>query len=343
METLHMALGADSYDILLQRGLLAQAGTLLNLGRKVLVVTDSGVPAQYAAQLAAQCAAPVLVTVQQGESAKSFDGLQTLLGAMLDAGFHRSDCVVAVGGGVVGDLAGFAAATYMRGVDFYNIPTTSLSQVDSSIGGKTAINFNGVKNIVGAFYQPRRVLVDPDLLATLPPRQLAAGFAEAIKAGMIADEALLALFETGAAEARLEEVLLRALRVKKDVVEQDEKEASLRRILNFGHTLGHGIESVYGLGGLLHGECVALGMLPMCKTPALRQRLSSVLARYHLPTHAAFDPDLVFAAVCHDKKGAGSKTAIVEVETAGHALVRTVENETLHQLLVREAKEGIGA
>ena len=148
-------------------------------------------------------------------------------------------------------LAGFAAACYMRGVDFYNIPTTALAQIDSSIGGKVAINFEGVKNVVGAFYQPRRVLIDPALLDTLPPRQFANGMAEAVKAGVVGDEPLLALLERGGTRDHLEEILLRSLRFKQRIVELDEKESGPRKLLNFGHTIGHGIESVYGLGGLL--------------------------------------------------------------------------------------------
>jgi 3-dehydroquinate synthase len=159
-----MNLGEDSYDIVVERGVLADASKYLNLNRRVLVVTDSGVPAEYAKIVADQCKQSVICTVEEGEGSKSIDGFEKLLQTMLDNGFSRKDCVVAVGGGVVGDLSGFAASAYMRGIDFYNIPTTLLSQIDSSIGGKTAINFGGVKNIVGAFYQPKKVLIDPELL-----------------------------------------------------------------------------------------------------------------------------------------------------------------------------------
>ena len=343
MEQLRMALGENSYDILLERGLLEQAGKLLDLERRVLIVTDTGVPQRYAALLAGQCAAPVTARVEQGEGAKSFAVLEGLLKTMLAENFSRSDCVVALGGGVVGDLAGFAAACYMRGVDFYNIPTTALAQIDSSIGGKVAVNLGGVKNVAGAFYQPRRVLVDPALLSTLPPRQLANGMAEAIKAGVVGDEPLLALFEQEDAQGRLEEILLRSLRFKQRIVEQDEKESGPRKLLNFGHTIGHGIESVYGLGGLLHGECVALGMLPMCTSPALRARLEAVLRQNGLPTRAAFDPAAVFAGLCHDKKAADGQVTIVTADRAGAARLETVPLERLRTLLEREAKEGIGA
>lgn len=345
MEKLRMELGADSYDILLENGLIDRAGELLNLDRRVLIVTDSGVPRRYASCLSRFCGRPVTVRLPQGERTKRFGMLQRLLRVLLREGFTRTDCIVALGGGVVGDLAGFAASCYMRGIDFYNIPTTALSQIDSSIGGKTAIDFEGVKNIVGAFYQPRRVLIDPQLLSTLSQRQLAAGLAEAIKAGVIGDEALLDLFEREDVHLRLDEILLRSLRLKQRLVELDERESGPRKLLNFGHTIGHGIESVCGLGekqGLLHGECVGLGMLPMCTDPALRRRVQDILERQNLPTRATFDPDAVFAAICHDKKAAANGMTIVTAEKAGAAQLHTVSLDWLHQLVEREAKEGIG-
>lgn len=309
--TIRMELGERSYEIVLERGCLKKAGSLLALDRKALIITDDGVPEEYAKTVARACKDPVIETIPQGEGSKSFPVLERLLSKMLAAGFTRSDCVVAVGGGVVGDLSALAAALYMRGIDFYNIPTTLLSQADSSIGGKTGIDLDGVKNIVGTFSQPKKVLIDPDLLATLPPRQVAAGHAEIVKAGLIADAELFSLYESG--EVDVAEALRRALLVKKRVVEEDEREGGLRRILNFGHTLGHGIESVTGL---LHGECVALGMIPMC-SPAVRARLIPVLARLGLPTAVSADPDKVYAALLHDKKAAGGKIVSVVVEEIG--------------------------
>ena len=233
--TIRMELGERSYEIVLERGCLKKAGSLLALDRKALIITDDGVPEEYAKTVARACKDPVIETIPQGEGSKSFPVLERLLSKMLAAGFTRSDCVVAVGGGVVGDLSALAAALYMRGIDFYNIPTTLLSQADSSIGGKTGIDLDGVKNIVGTFSQPKKVLIDPDLLATLPPRQVAAGHAEIVKAGLIADAELFSLYESG--EVDVAEALRRALLVKKRVVEEDEREGGLRRILNFGHTL----------------------------------------------------------------------------------------------------------
>ncbi|MBR4868020.1 MAG: 3-dehydroquinate synthase, partial [Clostridia bacterium] len=187
---LPLSLGERSYDIVIRRGVLHQASEFLQLDRKVLIVTDDGVPAEYAQTVAAQCADPLVVTLPQGESTKCMASFEQLCRAMLEHGFTRTDCVVAVGGGVMGDLAGFAAASFMRGIDFYNIPTTLLSQVDSSIGGKVAIDLDGVKNCIGAFYQPKKVLIDPNTLLTLDPRHIAAGLAEAVKMAATFDKDL---------------------------------------------------------------------------------------------------------------------------------------------------------
>ena len=201
---INVGLQTNSYDIVLQRGALDRVGEYLDLDRRVLIVTDEGVPSEYAEKVARASKAPLTVTVKQGEGSKSFATLETLCRAMLQNGFTRSDCVVAVGGGVVGDLSGFAAASYMRGIDFYNIPTTVLSEVDSSIGGKVAINLDNVKNIIGAFYQPKKVIIDPETLKTLPKRQIANGLAEAVKMGLTGDAELFGIFEKGGAYANIE-------------------------------------------------------------------------------------------------------------------------------------------
>ncbi len=352
----HMNLGDASYDIVLEYGLLRFAWELLHLRRKVLLVTDEGVPQQYASIIASQCGDPYIYTVPSGEGSKSLPTLEKLLSEMLSHGFTRSDCVVAVGGGVVGDLAGFAASVYMRGIDFYNIPTTVLSQVDSSIGGKTAVNLDGVKNIVGSFWQPKKVLIDLNTLKTLPKRQIAAGLAEAVKAGLIADEGLFAMFESAAGPQRKAEnisasadpsagagesplldpfkssaiyldLIGAALEVKKTVVEKDEREGGLRKILNFGHTIGHGIESVTGLP---HGECVALGMLPMC-SPAVRSRLLPVLESLGLPTKVKANPEAVCAAILHDKKISLGNVSVILVDSPGSCRMEAVPPESLKE------------
>ena len=246
---LTMNLGERSYDIILKNGALENLYQFARLDRKVAVVTDSGVPAEYAQRVADQCRESTIITVPQGEASKSFKILETVLRQMLEFNMGRGDLVVAVGGGVVGDLAGFAAAIYMRGIDFINCPTTTLSMIDSSIGGKTAVDLGDTKNIVGAFWQPKLVIVDPATLSTLPRRHYINGLAEAVKAGLLADPELFAIFEKGDIDTQISEIIYRSLRFKKNVVEQDETERGMRKALNFGHTIGHGIEAVKGIKG----------------------------------------------------------------------------------------------
>lgn len=328
MMTVKMNLGKNSYDIVVRRGLLAEAGQRLDLNRKVLIVTDEGVPVSYSRCVADQCKEAYIQCVPQGEGSKSFATYQRLLSFLLEKGFTRTDCVVAVGGGVVGDLSGFVAASYMRGVDFYNIPTTLLAQIDSSIGGKVAINLDGIKNIVGAFYQPKRVLIDPDVLATLPRRQVANGLAEAIKMSLTSDGDLFSLFENEDIDTHMDDIIVKSLEIKRRVVEQDETEQGLRKILNFGHTIGHGIESSGGLKDLYHGECVALGMLPMCGAE-VRARLIHVLQKVGLPTDMPTDTDGIIRAMSHDKKCDGDRVTVVLVNTPGTYEMKTITKDAL--------------
>lgn len=320
------------YDIVLEQGALKKAGQLLDLDRRVLIVTDSGTPRRYADALAAQCKAPILVTIPGGEASKSIAQFEQLLSTMLRADFTRKDCVAAVGGGVVGDLSAFAASCYMRGIDFYNIPTTLLSQVDSSVGGKTAVNLDGVKNIVGTFCQPSRVLIDPETLQSLDPRQLHAGLAEAIKMAATFDPELFALIEASESlQDDLPEIIRRSLCIKRDVVEQDPKEHGLRKVLNFGHTVGHAIESFHK-GTMLHGECVSLGMLPMCSAP-VRARLKKVLEKYQLPTQIAQTRQQLLPYLLHDKKMGTGRISVVFVEEIGSFTLRELSPEDILDLL----------
>lgn len=314
------------YDIFFERGALRKAGELLNLKRKVLIVTDSGVPAKYAEALAAQCSEPFIVTVKEGEQTKSLDTYKYLLSEMVKHEFTRTDCVAAVGGGVVGDLSGFAAASYMRGVDFYNIPTTVLSQVDSSIGGKVAVDFEGYKNIVGAFYPPKAVIIDSNTLSTLPERQISNGLAEAVKMSLTSDKELFELFETGDVKNDIDKIIEGSLKIKRYVVEQDEKESGLRKILNFGHTLAHAIESENNMTELYHGECVAIGMLPMCSA-RVRERLMPVLEKLNLPTKCGYSAEELISAMRHDKKVSGNSITVVYVPEIGCFELRTLELE----------------
>jgi 3-dehydroquinate synthase len=325
-------LGEQSYDIVLERGALNKASEYLNLNRKCLIVTDSGVPSEYAQAIKNQAKEGYICVIPQGEKSKSFDNYKMLLEKMIEYSFTRTDCVIAVGGGVVGDLSGFVASSYMRGVDFYNIPTTLLSQVDSSIGGKVAIDVSGVKNIIGAFYQPKKVLIDSDTLKTLEIRQVNAGLCEAIKMSLTSDKELFSIIENSTDLINdIDTIIEKSLLIKKNVVEIDPKEKGLRKVLNFGHTIGHAIES-YMDGKLLHGECVALGMLPLC-SQSVKARLIKILEKYSLNNSVNIDTDILISYIIHDKKSSGTKITTILVNEIGSFEMREMEIENMREYI----------
>ena len=301
------------YRIVLERGGLSRVNEIFDLRRRVFIVTDAGVPAAYVEAVTKHCPEAHVETVAPGEACKSVAVYAQLLSAMLRTGLTREDCVVAVGGGAVGDLAGFAAGTYMRGIDFYNVPTTLLSQVDASVGGKTAVDLDGVKNAVGAFHQPCGVLIDPTVLDTLPCRFVGEGMAEVIKMALTCDKELFAALSRD--ELPIEEIIGRALRIKTAIVERDERDTGERRVLNFGHTVGHALESA-AAGKLLHGECVALGMLPMCSA-SVRENLLPVLEKYGLPTRYEMPGERLRPFLTGDKKSTHTGICTVQVNEVG--------------------------
>lgn len=326
-------LGEQSYGIVLERGAINKLTPHLNLNRKALIITDSGVPYEYAKTVASQCAEGYIEVIEQGEGSKNFDIYKQLLTALLERGFTRSDCVIAVGGGVVGDLSGFVAASYMRGIDFYNIPTTFLSQVDSSIGGKVAIDFCGVKNIIGAFYQPKCVVIDTNVLSTLDKRQLSAGIAESIKMAATFDKELFdLLLTTEDFYADVDTIIEKSLKIKRDVVQQDPKEKSLRKVLNFGHTIGHAIESANNLNQLLHGECVGLGMLYM-SSPEVKEKIKSALEKYNLPIEYTADTDSLMSYVLHDKKMSGKEITVIFCNEIGTYEMKKINSSEIVKII----------
>ena len=290
-QQVRIELADRSYDILIGSALLGRADSYDGLPRAstALIVSNTAVAPLYAAQLQAalssRFAKVLLVSLPDGEAHKDWPTLQLIFDALLENNCDRKTVLFALGGGVVGDMAGFAAASYMRGVPFVQIPTTLLAQVDSSVGGKTAINHPLGKNMIGAFYQPQRVICDLDLLKTLPARELSAGLAEIIKYGPIADMEFLGWIEAnidalrGGDTGALAHAVKRSCEIKAAVVGQDEREAGLRAILNFGHTFGHAIESGMGYGAWLHGEGVGCGMVMAAE---LSQRLGLIDAAFVL-------------------------------------------------------------
>lgn len=294
----------ENAGIIIRRGALEKASEYMDLDRKVLIVTDSGIPKKYVSCLKKQCRKPVVVTLPEGEESKNLDNYVTIESMMLRDGFGRGDCVVALGGGMIGDISGFAASTYMRGINFYNIPTTVLAQVDSSVGGKTAVDLEGSKNIVGTYYDAMTVIMDPDVLDTLDKRQFRNGLAEAVKTGVVLDPELFSIFENGDPHERIEDIIRLSVKAKSRVAFEDQHESGLRRVLNFGHTLGHAVESFEGLQTLLHGECVSIGMIPMCE-PGCRQRVKDVLESLSLPTSWDGNCEDLSRVLLHDKKRYG--------------------------------------
>lgn len=331
---LNVKTSLGGYDIIFERGALKRLKEFLSLDRRVLIVTDSGVPKQYIDTVSSQIKHPFVFEFEMGEGRKNFDTYKQILSSLVKNNFTRTDCVVALGGGVVGDMAGFAASTFMRGIDFYNIPTTVLSQVDSSVGGKTAIDFEGYKNLVGAFYPPKAVVIDLDTLSTLPARHVSNGLCEAVKMAATFDRELFSLFESG--EYSLDEVILKAVKIKRDVVEKDERESGLRRVLNFGHTFGHAIESTQGEDGLIHGECVAIGMMALCSSE-VRNRLLKVLESLALPYSYDGDVKNLVSLMRHDKKAQGDLIKVVVCKQIGSFEIQTVDFSNLEKML----KEGI--
>lgn len=329
MKKLHMNL-EKGYDIIVGRKLLKEAGRYFNLDRKVLIISDSGVPREYVKEVRKQCKEGYVCIFKQGEASKNIETYKKCIERAVECSLDKKSAIVAIGGGVVGDLAGFVASSYMRGIDFYNIATTTLSQIDSSIGGKVAIDYEGYKNIVGAFYQPKGVIIDLDTLKTLDKRNVNNGLVEAIKTGLIGDKELFEMFEND--DVSLEEIIYRSLCFKKRIVEEDEKEQGLRKILNFGHTIGHGIET-YSKDVYLHGECVGIGMMKIIEQEEIRQRLKNVLTKYSLPTDCIYDTKEVMKIIKHDKKARGDKIDVVVLNKIGEAKIKSVDFKYLEDVL----------
>lgn len=352
MSLLTVSLGSDSYDIVIESGALPSLGkrcAALGLTGVAAVVTNPTVAALYGLTVADSLTAAGFTAVQieipDGEEYKNSATLGGVYDALLTAGADRSSFIVALGGGVVGDLAGFAAATWLRGIPFVQVPTTLLAQVDSSVGGKTGIDHPKGKNLIGAFYQPRLVLIDVTTLHTLDARQFRAGLAEVVKYGAALDAAFFEYLEhtieaiVAGNEDELIKVIRRSCELKAQVVEQDEKESGMRAILNYGHTLGHAFESISGYRGMIHGEAVAVGMALAarvssatgCCSAGDEGRIKTLLERCGLATTPPpFERTKLLEAVSADKKSRnGSITFICNQGIGASAMSRHTPEELL--------------
>jgi len=365
--TLHVQLGERSYPVLIGSGVLSRAGEyLLSLQpSQVALITHPRLAGWYGEPLrqsVERADIPThLLTVPPGERTKRWEVVGRLLRQMAQRALDRRCVVVALGGGVIGDLAGFVAACYLRGVRYVQIPTTLLAQVDSSVGGKTGVNLPEGKNLAGAFHQPTLVLADPDTLKTLPRRQFRAGLAEVVKYGIIADEALWHLVNAEASSlrqgysARLAEIVYRCCEIKASVVSEDETEQGVRAILNFGHTVAHALEAVAGYGRLLHGEAVSIGMVSAALvgeevgvTPeGTAGEIARLLRAVGLPVALPRDVDLdsLLTVMARDKKARDGQVRFVLIERIGQARLPLVvhEKEVLHALSVHRERFGQGA
>ncbi len=337
MKTLHVALGERSYDIIIEKGILKDCGTQIASvckAERALIVTDDTVGALYAETvkqaLLLQGYQVKVVSFAPGEGSKSLESAQKLYDEAFDFGMTRSDVAVALGGGVIGDLTGFFAATLYRGIPFIQIPTTLLAQVDSSVGGKTGVNVPAGKNLVGSFYQPKRVLIDPETLDSLPDKDFADGMAEVIKYGCICSADLFShLAEKGSRSAlsdSLEDVIYTCCDAKRKLVEEDEHDTGSRMLLNFGHTLGHVIEKAFDFKTYTHGQAVSIGMVlaaKLCSQKGLigteqTQNIVSILKQYNLPTEVQLAEGWEKTLLL-DKKMQSGGIHFVLIDAIGHA------------------------
>lgn len=341
MQELNVKLTHKTYPIYIENGLFEKVGeTIQRLfpGRKIYVVTDSNIAPIYGTDLVEKLRKlniqAMLHIIPAGEKSKSHNELLNLYTGFAGFGITRKDAIIALGGGVTGDLTGFAASTWLRGSGFIQIPTSLLAMVDSSIGGKVAVDLPAGKNLVGSFYHPEVVLIDPMLLKTLPDRHFSDGMAEIIKHGCILDKELFAMLENmesrQAVMEQIESIIYRNCNVKRQVVEQDEREGGLRMILNFGHTFGHAIEKVFHFERYTHGEAIAMGMaftaelslkLGYC-TRSISHRIRALLERFHLPVDwPEMEPNQVQKAILLDKKAVTNELHLILIRDIGHVFI----------------------
>lgn len=351
---LHVDLVTNPYDITIERGSLTTVGdwarSIWNC-QKIAIITDNHVASLYADTVKHSFERAgfevIIFKFLEGEASKNLTTVNVAYDFLLKNGLTRGDGIIALGGGVVGDLAGFVASTYMRGIPFLQIPTSLTAQVDSSIGGKTGVNTPRAKNSVGTFAQPKGVFIDPDVLKTLGKRELIEGMGEVIKYGLIDDVDLWELLETldGSPESILEhaeDIIYHSCNVKRKIVVEDEFEGGIRMYLNFGHTIGHAIEQTAGYGKVMHGEAVAIGMVQISRVAekkglmpvGMTDKIISMCAKFGLPTdHKPWQIDDLYAALTHDKKASGNTIKTVIVPELGSAAINQIPLEEMKEYL----------
>lgn len=332
MITVPVPLPGKSYDILIEPGILRKIDQFIDPTKELVIITDDNIPKEYLHTIQPLLHNPLTLEVPEGESSKRMEMVEYLIHSMLENGITRAASIIALGGGVIGDLAGFVASIYMRGVDFIQIPTTLLSQIDSSVGGKVGVNTPYMKNAVGAFKQPSLVLIDSTTLKTLDPKQVSSGIAEMIKYGLIASKSLFKALLEEDVFAHIDTYIKECVSIKVDVVLEDEYDNGRRQILNFGHTIGHAIEqeSKYSL---LHGEAVAIGMVLMSQDKPYYDDLLRVLDKYNLPTAYEYDKDTIYNFITTDKKATKDQLNIILVDKVGNGYIMPIKLEQIKDKL----------
>ena len=328
MKKIDVHLQDDSYSIFIGRNFLSGIGSLIKNKYsfdKVVIVTDDIVDSLYGEvvenSLLKEYISARRIVIPHGECSKNLDMLRYIYNQLTDFGITRSDLLLTLSGGVIGDLGGFAASTYLRGIPFIQVPTTILAQVDSSVGGKVAIDLDGGKNLAGSFYQPKAVFIDIDVIKTLPVHYFYDGLAEAVKCGCIGELSLFTLFESIKTkediEKKLENIIEKSCQYKASIVEKDEKESGLRMFLNFGHTLAHALESFKNYQGISHGEAVSIGMSVITENKGTEKKIKEILSLLHLPIKTSISIEKLMPYIMHDKKIRGDFITLVILESIG--------------------------
>lgn len=328
-KTITVNLDFKSYKVNVEAGAINMLYKYVDVSLHAFIITDKNVEKLYGEIVASQFVSSDIFAITPGEGSKSFIDLIAILNYMQEKSLDKSTLVIGLGGGVVGDLAGLVAALYLRGVDYLSLPTTTLSQVDSSVGGKVAINLNGVKNIVGTFYHPSQVIIDPKTLDTLAYSEYNSGLVEAVKMGLLFDKDLFSMFLKDDFRENIEEIISRSVMAKKVIVEIDEKDLNQRQLLNFGHTLGHAIEAKYKLS---HGESVMLGMIYTVNNDQIKEDLVSIAKNLGLRTEIDLSADL-YDLMIQDKKINNNLITISNVDKVGQGYLKDYDLEYLWGLL----------
>ncbi|MGE4571465.1 MAG: 3-dehydroquinate synthase family protein [Candidatus Izemoplasmatales bacterium] len=325
------------YDVVIEQNIIKKINKYLDNNQRYVIITEDGIPEIYIDTMTNQLSNYHLIEFNQGESSKNIDMYLNIIQELNDISFTKKDILIALGGGVVSDITGFIASTYLRGVEYIQIPTTLLAQVDASIGGKTGLNHLNNKNIIGSIYPPSLVLIDPQTLLTLSNRQMNNGMAEVIKCALINSKELFELIQNKNYFYQIEKIIYLSLKTKIKYIELDEFDQHERHVLNFGHTLGHAYESYYKYHKYLHGEAIALGMYQMIRNQTLRNKVKLLLEQYHLPISDSLDPYELFDFIKKDKKRIDQSIKIIVLNEIEKPEIITVTlKEYLHDYLERK-------